>query len=230
VSSALYQIYALTAALIALRRQTSQDIPHLQPRVLHAKPDATYDNERPLLIRPGLSRKRSWPLSDIRVVDLVLGRHEADRRHYLARVERTRWIMCLIPAGTFGGFWNRLSRSTPVIGLAASLLVLSSRLERERNDDAAYRAALAKLHANPEFPNHSERRMRRVIAGEIAGHCVSLGVGYFCWQALQYPRQVFLIAWVVAFVADWAGGRLGAWSFDRLQPSTEEIVRRVLEK
>jgi hypothetical protein len=72
VSSALYQIYALRAALIALRRQTSQDIPRPQPRVLYAKPDATYDDERPLLMRPGLSRKRSWPLSDIRVVDLVL--------------------------------------------------------------------------------------------------------------------------------------------------------------
>jgi len=39
VSSALYQIYALTAALIALYRKTSQDIPRPQPCVLHAKSD-----------------------------------------------------------------------------------------------------------------------------------------------------------------------------------------------
>jgi hypothetical protein len=130
----------------------------------------------------------------------------------------------------FDQFWSRLSRATPVLGLAASLAFLPARLQREADDDAAYRRLVAQLGAAPLFPHHSMAREKIIIGGEILGHLAALIVGVALWRNLARHEHAFFAIWAVAFFADWIGGKVGLWIFKRRQPSVDEIVGQAISQ
>jgi hypothetical protein len=109
------------------------------------------------------------------------------------------------------------------MGLVASLLIIPARLQREADDDAAYRAVMREIGAEPKFPHDSEKREKEIIAGEILAHLVTISVAYMVWRVHPVFLHVFLGAWAAAFIADWMGGKIATWNFNRRQPSASEI-------
>jgi hypothetical protein len=124
----------------------------------------------------------------------------------------------------FDVFWDRLSRSTPLIGIVASLLFIPARLQREADEDASYRSLMKEMGADPQFPHDSVNREKEVIAGEILAHLLTLAIACAVWLFRPDFLIVFLGTWLLAFVADWIGGQVAGWNFDRRHPTTEEIL------
>ena len=129
----------------------------------------------------------------------------------------------------FSRFWDQLARSTPVIGIAASLLMMPARLQREAEEDAAYRAAMRGFGAEPLFPNDSVRQEKELIAGELVAHVAALAVGFVLWITHPVPRRVFFATWAVAFLFDYIGRKMAAWNFKRRQPDTDKMIESSLK-
>jgi len=129
----------------------------------------------------------------------------------------------------FNVFWDRLSRSTPLIGIAASLFFMPARLKRESDEDAAYRALMKEVGSEPRFPSHSVECEKEVIVGEVLGHFIALVAAYPVWRVYPVAFHVFLGTWALAFFLDYLGGKIATWNFNRRQPSIEEIVDSVVD-
>jgi hypothetical protein len=116
----------------------------------------------------------------------------------------------------------RLWRSTPAFGLGAHLGYREDRLKQARLDDAGYLEVMAQLETEPAFPRLSEERERHVLAGELVGFLLATcgGITFSC--VTRGLLASWLLTWAVAFLADWAGGRIGGWVCDRKHPDQDE--------
>jgi len=116
----------------------------------------------------------------------------------------------------FVQFWDRLSRSAPVIGIGVSFWLRPARLQREEDEDVAhFRVLLRKLEGGISISNYSVFRERVVISGELLGHIAAVSVGAALFFICLPFRYVFLATWILAFAADWFGGIVAGRLFDR---------------
>ena len=125
----------------------------------------------------------------------------------------------------FNVFWDRLSRSTPAIGLLASLAFVPARLYRKANEDVGYRSFIKQMGSEPLYPHDSVKLEKEVIAGEILAHLFTLAVAIVIWRIYPDLLVIWLGTWGTAFVADWAGGHIARWNFNRRHPIPAEMNR-----
>lgn len=118
---------------------------------------------------------------------------------------------------TIDQFGNRFSGSIPIIGIGASILLRSGRIEAEEKEDTAYRSFMKSIGAKPYIGYDNEQCCRRVIYGEITGHIIALIMGILLFIYIFNLRRAFFATWLIAFVADWAGGRIAGLIHRRMQ-------------
>lgn len=124
--------------------------------------------------------------------------------------------------------WDWLSRSVPGLGIAAHVGYRADRLRQQRQEDVAYAEMMESMgEKTPRFSGHSEHRERHVLAGELTSHVITVAVGAVAYLAYPDLLVVWLGTWLTALGADWVGGRVGGWVFDRKQPSSAEITNAV---
>jgi len=73
------------------------------------------------------------------------------------------------PKSPFAEWNSRLARSAPFIGLIVLLFQAPERLRKERAEDAAFCALMAKLESDPQVPNDGYRRKVTVIGSQALG-------------------------------------------------------------
>jgi len=108
--------------------------------------------------------------------------------------------------------------------------MLPHRLQREADDDAAYRGLVAQLGTTPLFPHHSVQREKNIVVGEVIGHLVALVLGAALWRKFGLTQYVFFATWGAAFFADWIGGMVALAFFTRRQPSVVEIADQLASR
>ena len=116
----------------------------------------------------------------------------------------------------FRKFWDRLSRSTPVIGLFAHWAFYEKRIAAAQMNDAIY----AQLNIHEEHKKahgtNSDARERFAVFGEVFSHVIVVVIFAILWERSgQFP--LYPLAWLVAFLMDIAGGNIGRFIFKVLQ-------------
>lgn len=116
-------------------------------------------------------------------------------------------------------------RSVPVFGLGAHYGFREERLERAREEDAAYREIMASLgQARPDFAHASEQQERWIMTGELAGFALAQALGVALHLRTRNLLLAWLFAWALAVVADALGGRIAVWLFERAYPVPDEVA------
>ena len=112
----------------------------------------------------------------------------------------------------FRKFWDRLSRSTPVIGLFAHWAFYEKRIAAAEMSDVIY----AQLNIDEEHKKghgtNLDVRERFIVSGEVVSHILVIGIFAILWERSgQFPQ--YPLVWLVAFLMDIAGGNLGRFVF-----------------
>ena len=108
----------------------------------------------------------------------------------------------------FRKFWDRLSRSTPVIGLLAHWAFYEKRIAEAEMSDAIYAQLDIDEEYKKEHGTNSDVRERFVVFGEAISHIIVIGMFAILWERSgQFPQ--YALVWLVAFLMDIAGGNLG---------------------
>jgi hypothetical protein len=123
----------------------------------------------------------------------------------------------------FNVFWDRLSRSTPALGILGSFAQAPARLHRKALEDAYYRTEVTQMGSVPLFPHDSVKLEKEIIAGEVLAHLITLAIAIVIWHIYPDTLSIWLGAWATAFVADSVGGRIAVWNFNRRHPMPEYI-------
>ena len=117
--------------------------------------------------------------------------------------------------GRFDLLWNRLSRSVPIIGILVSFIIRHQRLEGKEWEDTEYHNLMEISKANVSLSSYSVLREKAVIKGELFGHVIAVSIGIVSYLFFRHFRIVFSATWVLALIADWAGGIIAGRVFDR---------------
>ena len=126
---------------------------------------------------------------------------------------------------------SRLMRAFPILGLAAHFLQKAERLRVADEEDAAYKATMEAMDAQPRLLGATRAREIHIIVGQLIGYMLATVVGFvIALSDRQLNWSLFVPAiWGVALILDAAGGRLSASLYDqraeaKMSPVLDEII------